>query len=125
VVGCPEVVLLDVAALLRSLNSEPVEDSVLADNAKGLAAEVLSVLQEFLGSEALLDARLVLLTRGALAVGDGEAPSLVQAALTGLMRSAHTEHPGRFSLIDMDPREDPQDTTWQDTLHNALLSEEP
>ena len=42
---------------------------------------------------------------GALAAGEGEAPNLSQAALVGLLRSAHSEHPGRFGLVDLDRSE--------------------
>ncbi|MFC4852881.1 type I polyketide synthase [Actinophytocola glycyrrhizae] len=45
---------------------------------------------------------LVVRTRGALATGDEDAPDLAGAAVTGLVRSARTEHPGRLVLLDGD-----------------------
>ncbi|MDQ3402587.1 MAG: type I polyketide synthase [Actinomycetota bacterium] len=45
---------------------------------------------------------LVVLTSGAVAVREGEAPDLASAAVWGLMRSAQSEHPGRFVLVDSD-----------------------
>jgi acyl transferase domain-containing protein/NADP-dependent 3-hydroxy acid dehydrogenase YdfG len=48
-------------------------------------------------------ARLVFRTYMAvLAEGDGQAPHLGSAALWGLVRSAQTEHPDRFVLVDSD-----------------------
>ena len=49
------------------------------------------------------DARLVVLTRGAIAVDSSEdVTDLGQAAVWGLLRSAQTENPGRISLVDVD-----------------------
>ncbi|MGB3440235.1 MAG: SDR family NAD(P)-dependent oxidoreductase, partial [Actinophytocola sp.] len=45
---------------------------------------------------------LVVRTRGALATGDEDAQDLAGAAVTGLVRSARTEHPGRLVLLDGD-----------------------
>ncbi|MEU1689998.1 SDR family NAD(P)-dependent oxidoreductase [Micromonospora sp. NPDC005707] len=47
--------------------------------------------------------RLVVLTRGAVAVGDGDdVPDLPGAALWGLVRAAQSEHPDRLLLLDHD-----------------------
>ena len=48
------------------------------------------------------DSRLVVVTRGAVAARAGEAPDLGVAAVWGLVRSAQSEHPGRFALVDVD-----------------------
>ncbi len=71
----------------------------------GLAARegvqrTLLLLQEWLAASVLGDARLVLLTGGAVAVGEGEVPDLVGASVWGLLRSAQAEHPDRFVIID-------------------------
>jgi acyl transferase domain-containing protein/acyl carrier protein/thioesterase domain-containing protein len=71
----------------------------------GVARETLELLQAWLASEALGDARLVLLTRGALSVGGSEDPDLAAAPLAGMLRSASSEHPGRFALVDIDDGE--------------------
>src|SRR6202046_3508391 len=69
----------------------------------GLTGRVLGLLRGWLSDERFSDARLVLLTRGAVGVLDGEGvPGLVQAALWGLGRSAQAEHPGRIVLVDLD-----------------------
>ncbi|APU15491.1 type I polyketide synthase [Actinoalloteichus fjordicus] len=48
------------------------------------------------------DQRLVVLTRGAVVVSPGEAPDPAAAAVWGLVRSAQTERPGQFVLVDAD-----------------------
>ncbi|GLZ27949.1 hypothetical protein Lesp02_01390 [Lentzea sp. NBRC 105346] len=46
---------------------------------------------------------LVVVTRGAVATTGGEdVPNLAGAAVWGLVRSAQTEHPGRYVLVDAD-----------------------
>ena len=63
---------------------------------------VLGVVGEFLGSGVLGDARLVVVTRGAVAVLPGEGVAdLAGAAVAGLVRSAQSEHPGRLVLADL------------------------
>ena len=70
-----------------------------------LNSEVLELLQAFLAAEHLADARLAILTEGAMVVGEGESPDLAASSLWGLVRSAQSEHPGRLTLIDTDGAE--------------------
>jgi acyl transferase domain-containing protein/NAD(P)-dependent dehydrogenase (short-subunit alcohol dehydrogenase family) len=49
--------------------------------------------------------RLALLTDGAFATSPEETPDLAAAAVWGLVRSAQSEHPGHFALIDTDGSE--------------------
>jgi acyl transferase domain-containing protein/NADPH:quinone reductase-like Zn-dependent oxidoreductase/short-subunit dehydrogenase/acyl carrier protein len=64
---------------------------------------VLTVLQEWLADERLAEVRLRILTRGAVATAHGEdGEDLAAAAVWGLVRSAQSESPGRFSLVDLD-----------------------
>ncbi|MFI9825525.1 SDR family NAD(P)-dependent oxidoreductase, partial [Streptomyces sp. NPDC052013] len=65
------------------------------------AAQALELVQRWLASEWLGEARLVVTTRGAVAVGNEPADGS-QAAVWGLVRSAQSEHPGRFVLVDVD-----------------------
>ncbi len=67
------------------------------------AAAVLQRLQEQLAAGE--SERLVVLTEGALAAAEGERPDLASAAICGLLRSASSEHPGSFALIDLDGSE--------------------
>ncbi|UYQ66235.1 type I polyketide synthase [Streptomyces peucetius] len=82
----------------------PAGDSAQA--ARELAATALALVQRWLASEWLGDARLVAATRGAAAV-EGEAPDVAQASAWGLIRGAQSEHPGRFTLVDLDDNEAP------------------
>ncbi|HWI95646.1 MAG TPA: SDR family NAD(P)-dependent oxidoreductase, partial [Solirubrobacterales bacterium] len=66
------------------------------------ARRTLALLQEWLAEEGLRESRLVVLTAGALAAGEGEDPDLSAAPLVGLLRSARSEHPDRFALLDSD-----------------------
>ena len=70
---------------------------------------VLDWVQRFLAEEPLAGSTLVVLTRLALDTGAGESiESLPGASVWGLIRSAQTEHPGRFRLVDIDDEE----TSW-------------
>ncbi len=114
----PELVLVNAATLTDSGIAQD-EGGQLAQEAHTLATRTLELLQAFLASESLLPARLVLLTNHALAVTDDESPNLAQAALVGLLRSAITEHPNRFTLIDADTTNVPLAA-----LRSALTSNE-
>jgi acyl carrier protein len=83
------------------------------------AQRALELLQAWVASERLSGAKLVLVTECALAAIDGEAPDLAQAALVGLIRSARSEHPERFGLIDLES----EDSTG--SLLDALSTHEP
>jgi NAD(P)-dependent dehydrogenase (short-subunit alcohol dehydrogenase family) len=107
----PEVVL--VAA-------EPPAGDDLLEAAHGLTERVLGWLQAWLAADALAGSRLVVLTHGAVAVAEGERPDLRQAPLAGLLRTAGSEHPGRFGMIDTDG-----DERSVAALAAALSSAEP
>ncbi|WP_019900739.1 type I polyketide synthase [Salinispora arenicola] len=63
----------------------------------------LGMVQRLLAEQPLADSILVVLTRLALDTGAGESvESLPGASVWGLIRSAQTEHPGRFRLVDID-----------------------
>jgi acyl transferase domain-containing protein/NADPH:quinone reductase-like Zn-dependent oxidoreductase len=91
----------------------------VARDARAVTTWLLELLQAWLASEALEHARLVILTDGALAVRDGESPNLAQAAVPGLVRSASSEHPMRFGLVDLGPGD------AAGALRAALASAEP
>ncbi|MYV56852.1 type I polyketide synthase [Streptomyces sp. SID3212] len=64
---------------------------------------VLERVQTFLADERLADARLVVVTRGAVGTSaDEDVPDLVHAGVWGLLRVAQTENPGRVVLVDVD-----------------------
>ncbi|MBT2416148.1 SDR family NAD(P)-dependent oxidoreductase, partial [Streptomyces sp. ISL-12] len=67
---------------------------------------VLGIAQNWLADERLAGSRLLVLTRAAVAAdGSEELPDPAHAAVWGLLRSAQTEHPGRFVLADTDGTE--------------------
>jgi pimaricinolide synthase PimS1 len=86
----------------------PVPELVVApvESADGTAGEVaertLGVLRQWLAADSLAGARLLVATRHAIVAGAGEVPDLAQAPVWGLVRSAQSEHPGRFLLVDVD-----------------------
>ncbi|MFC8129716.1 SDR family NAD(P)-dependent oxidoreductase [Streptomyces sp. NPDC057302] len=112
----------DMSALADATASgTPAPDTILAavdptsEDELAVTVGVLALVQEFLGAPSLEQARLVLATRGAVDVadlGDGtgtgegagtlRAPDLAGAAVWGLVRSAQSENPGRFVLLDTD-----------------------
>jgi len=77
-------------------------DRELVDAVHEVTARTLALLQAWLALDALADSQLVLVTRGAVAVLEDEAPELAVATLPGLLRSAHSEHPDRFAVVDVD-----------------------
>ncbi|WP_413251887.1 type I polyketide synthase [Streptomyces spectabilis] len=77
------------------------EGAVSAEAVSARLAEALGVVQGLLADERCETLPLVVVTRGAVAAGDG-AVDPVGAAVWGLVRSARSEHPGRFVLVDTD-----------------------
>ncbi|MEU3911585.1 type I polyketide synthase [Streptomyces sp. NPDC029721] len=79
----------------------PADGPVTADAVRAAVRGALGLVQDWLAEERLDGARLVVVTDGAVAVGAGEpVRDLVHAPVWGLLRSAQTEHPGRFVLLD-------------------------
>ncbi|WP_343298467.1 SDR family NAD(P)-dependent oxidoreductase [Streptomyces sp. SID335] len=121
----------DLATLLETIESgaptpqlvaAPVEPAP-ADDGLATATRVLDLVQTWLAGP-LHDSRLVLVTRGAVAFdgeGDGSGKGDVDvaaAAVWGLVRSAQSEHPDRFTLIDLGPED-----TLADAMDAARLDE--
>ncbi|MDX2938773.1 type I polyketide synthase [Streptomyces ipomoeae] len=80
-------------------------ESELPAAAHEATGRALELVQAWLADERTGDSRLVVLTRDAVAAAPGERPDPAQAAVWGLLRSAQSEHPGRFVLVDLDGRE--------------------
>ncbi|MFI6645981.1 type I polyketide synthase, partial [Streptomyces sp. NPDC050504] len=67
------------------------------------AEEALALVQEFLNAEALASSRLLVMTRGAVAVdADTSIQDLGASTVWGLIRTAQSENPQRFILLDLD-----------------------
>ncbi|MFE9446706.1 type I polyketide synthase, partial [Streptomyces sp. NPDC006602] len=70
---------------------------------RGAAAVALRLVRAWLAEARFADARLLLLTRGAVAAVDGDTVDDPWAgAVWGLVRSAQAEHPDRFAVADID-----------------------
>ncbi|MEV5162916.1 beta-ketoacyl synthase N-terminal-like domain-containing protein, partial [Streptomyces sp. NPDC053728] len=98
-------------------------DGDTAQEALAAVGRALALVQAWLADEAFAatGARLVLLTRGAVPAGAGEGvPDLAATPVWGLVRSAQSEHPGRFVLADLD--DDPASLA---ALPSALGTGEP
>src|SRR6185295_9818310 len=70
-----------------------------------VAAEALRRAQDWAEGEGHDGVRLVFLTEGAVSVAEGEDANPVAAAVWGLVRTAQSEHPDRFVLLDVDESE--------------------
>ncbi|WP_420884071.1 SDR family NAD(P)-dependent oxidoreductase, partial [Micromonospora sp. CPCC 205547] len=89
----------------------PVPASVVLDCAaatgdtpvavRALLHRTLAAVQGWLADDRYAAARLVVVTHGAVAVGDTTV-DVRSAPVWGLIRSAEAEHPGRFLLVDVD-----------------------
>ncbi|WP_433522813.1 type I polyketide synthase [Nocardia pseudovaccinii] len=77
---------------------DAAEDSAVV---RGHLETVLATVQAWLAEDRLADTRLVVVTANGAAL-PGAAPNLAAAAVWGLMRSAQSEYPGRFILLDAD-----------------------
>ncbi|MBL1097955.1 type I polyketide synthase [Streptomyces coffeae] len=109
--GVPELVVVPCA----EDDSEPVSA------ARTAALRALRLAQEWLADDRFLDSRLVFVTRGAVATGPGEdVPDIANATVWGLIRSAQSENPDRFALVDVDA----QDASWA-VLPAVLTGSEP
>ncbi len=91
----------DAAAIVLLPVAGETEDVVRSVHA--VTARVLGHLQEWLTSDRAGAARLVIVTRGAVAAQGAGVADLAAAAVWGLVRSAQAENPGRFGLLDLDP----------------------
>ncbi|MEU9890507.1 type I polyketide synthase [Sphaerisporangium sp. NPDC051011] len=105
----PDLVVLPllVPAQGTSLSGAERADEAEPDPARAAHARtqhVLGVLQEWFAGTRWPAARLVVVTRNAVAVEPDEVPDPASAAVWGLVRSAQTEEPGRVLLVDLDDR---------------------
>ncbi|MGW3074082.1 SDR family NAD(P)-dependent oxidoreductase [Kitasatospora sp. NPDC001132] len=82
-------------------------------------SRALDLVRAWLSGSRWKNSRLVVLTRRAVAASPAEdVPDLAHAPLWGLLRSAASEHPGRFALVDVDGTE----ASWQ-ALPTAVAAE--
>ncbi|MGW7255157.1 type I polyketide synthase [Streptomyces sp. NPDC054834] len=87
--------------------AEVADDADPAAAAHRTAAWALRLVQDWLAEDRLTGSRLVIVTSGAAGIRVAERPhadisAVAHAPVWGLVRSAQTEHPGRFALVDVD-----------------------
>ncbi|MGW2277164.1 type I polyketide synthase [Streptomyces sp. NPDC001770] len=80
----------------------PEDGTPPPEHARTSLERVLALLQDWLTHPELDAVPLAVVTAGAVSV-DGESPNLATAGVWGLLRSAQSEHPGRFLLVDTEP----------------------
>ncbi|MGA4838242.1 SDR family NAD(P)-dependent oxidoreductase [Streptomyces sp. G45] len=108
----PQIVL---AGPARASGGDP------AAHAHTVVTDILALVKEFVSDDVLADARLVVLTHGAVAAADGEqVPDPAATAVWGLVRTAEAEYPGRIVLVDLDGSD-----ASRRALPAALASGEP
>ncbi|MCC5481261.1 type I polyketide synthase, partial [Streptomyces barringtoniae] len=102
-------------------HAEHTTRAAQAPQAAHAAAQwALALAQAWLADERFAGSRLAFVTRGAVATADEDVTDLAGACVWGLVRSAETENPGRFLLVDLDA-EDPTGTVPAE----ALMCTEP
>ncbi|WP_423748112.1 type I polyketide synthase, partial [Frankia canadensis] len=107
----PQVVL--------ALLSDPGSAGTGDDGVGRCTADALALLQGWLAEPRLAGSRLVLLTRGAVAAVPGDdLADLARAGVWGLVRTAQSENPDCFVLVDLAP-------AGYDGLARALTLNEP
>jgi acyl transferase domain-containing protein/acyl carrier protein len=105
--------------VIVSCGSASTQD--IAGRAHALSRRVLALVQQWIADERFSDSCLAFVTHDALAVNkDERVGGLAQAPVWGLVRSAQSEHPERFTLIDLDGEQ----ASWL-ALPSALASGEP
>ncbi|MEV8518006.1 SDR family NAD(P)-dependent oxidoreductase [Dactylosporangium sp. NPDC051484] len=84
----------------------PVEAAPGRDEASAVRTATeyaLALLRDWLAQERFRGATLLLVTRGGAAVSpDADVTDLAHAAVWGLVRTAQTENPGQFVIVDLD-----------------------
>ncbi|MYU17852.1 zinc-binding dehydrogenase, partial [Streptomyces sp. SID8361] len=95
-----------------------------ADAIHAVTHHTLGMIQGWLGDRRFDSSRLVFVTSGAMAPeGRDETPDLIHAPLWGMVRSAQSENPNCFVLVDLDPQE-PTEAS-KAVLPTVLATDEP
>nr|AAO65797.1 monensin polyketide synthase module 2 [Streptomyces virginiae]ANZ52460.1 MonAII [Streptomyces virginiae] len=114
----------------------PVHSDTTGGDGLALTERVLRVIQDFLAAPSLeqKQTRLAFVTRGAADTGSttggsaapAEAVDPAVAAVWGLVRSAQSENPGRFVLLDTDaPLDQASVAPLVDAVRSAVEADEP
>ncbi|MEU5404323.1 SDR family NAD(P)-dependent oxidoreductase [Streptomyces sp. NPDC005963] len=121
----PETVLLIIAPGNAEESGNGATDSQESSRSPVVSAhrathEIAGTVRAWLADERLSASRLVVVTRdGVAGVPDGRHDRLVSATARGFVRTAQSEHPDRFALLDLDRDWSPA------AVRAALGSDEP
>ncbi|MFI9629694.1 type I polyketide synthase [Streptomyces sp. NPDC052042] len=94
---------------------------------RATAHRTLALIQWWLAEERSDRTPLVVVTRHAVATTPAERTTLdpAQAAVWGMLRTAQSENPDRFVLLDLEPGLDPDAGPGREALRAALATGEP
>ncbi|MDG4750922.1 SDR family NAD(P)-dependent oxidoreductase [Micromonospora sp. WMMD718] len=107
------------AAVLVPLDADPAQPAARA--ARHAAVQALDLVRRWLTEPRWAASRLLLVTRGAVAVHHaGEVTDPAAAAAWGLVRSAQSENPGQIVVVDVD-----HDGIGPDEVAALLAADEP
>ncbi|MDO0929806.1 type I polyketide synthase [Streptomyces sp. TG1A-8] len=110
--------------VLPPLPGTPPDSSAPDRGVRRRLGLTLGLIQRWLSDDRLAEARLVVMTCGAVAARPGDrAPDPAEAAVWGLLRSAQSEHPDRFVLLDVGAEETAEGAA--DLITEALAAGEP
>ncbi|MEU5733322.1 SDR family NAD(P)-dependent oxidoreductase, partial [Streptomyces antimycoticus] len=114
----------DVVMVAGAAEAVGIDDGAdLAGRVRGTTYRALELVRTWVTDDRFDDSYLVFVSRGAMgAQSAGEVRTPAEAAVWGLLRSAQTEHPGKFLLVDLDPREHGEVSS---VLRTALTAGEP
>ncbi|MEV7547054.1 SDR family NAD(P)-dependent oxidoreductase, partial [Streptomyces sp. NPDC089915] len=98
-----------------------------AEAVRATTHRTLALIQEWLAGERPDRTPLVVVTRHAVATDPAERATLdpAQSAVWGMLRTAQSENPGRFVLLDLEPGLDPDAGPGREALRAALATGEP
>ena len=116
----PEIVIADFR--VPSLEEETPRRAIetVSEGARRNVHTALELVQAWLADERFAASRLVLLTSGAVATGSADdVADLCASPIWGLVRSAQSEHPERFVLIDVE-----ESVSWE-RICDLVASGEP
>ncbi|MEV1121016.1 type I polyketide synthase [Actinosynnema sp. NPDC049800] len=83
-----------------------VPDAVaVPDAVRAAVGDVLAAIRSWVADDR--PGRLVVVTRGAVATAEGASVDVRQAPVWGVVRAAQAEHPGRFTVVDVDRADAP------------------
>ncbi|MGM1062425.1 SDR family NAD(P)-dependent oxidoreductase [Saccharothrix sp. Mg75] len=95
------------ASLAEAVDADVVLLAPTTGDVRARLAHVLDALREWLADERSTASRLVVVTRRAVATDVDDDVDVDGTPVWGLVRSAQSEHPGRFGLLDVDGGEAP------------------